>query len=106
LNCPVLIHHSVGVVASGKVGDQKLYEVDYCSLTARDTPGGLIIAEDGSVAQPFPDTIWLTQQAQSVTEFYVLYLVKSGSNTVITAVQPADSQTSARFKMYEGFLVK
>jgi hypothetical protein len=100
------VHHPVGVIASGKVGDQNICEVDYCSLTAEQVPGGLAIAEDGSVAQPFPDSVWLTEQAQSITKFYVLYLVKSGRNAVITAVQPAGSQTPAPFKQCEGFLIK
>ena len=101
-----LIHHAVGVIASSKVDGQIIYEVDYCSLTAEDITGGLTIAEDGSVAQPFPDTVWLTEQSQSMSEFYVLYLVKSGRNAVITMVQPADSQIAAGFKEYEGFLIK
>ena len=100
------VHHPVGVIASGKVGDRNICEVDYCSLTAEQVSGGLAIADDGTVAQPFPDSVWLTEQAQSITKFYVLYLVKSGRNAVIIAVQPADSQTPARFKKYEGFLIK
>ena len=101
-----LIHRPVGVIASGKIGDQLIYEVDYCSLTADDMTSGLVIAEDGSIAQPFPDTVWLTEQAQSISEFYVLYLVKTGRNAFITSVQPADSQMTAAFKGYEGFFVK
>jgi hypothetical protein len=101
-----LIHRPVGVIASGKIGDQLVYEVDYCSLTADKIPGGLKIAEDGSIAQPFPDTVWLAEQAQSISEFYVLYLVKTDRNAFITAVQPADSQMAAAFKGYEAFFVK
>lgn len=101
-----LVHHPVGIIASGEIGDQLIYEVDYCSLTADDITGGLTIAEDGSVAQPFPDTVWLTERAQSISEFYVLYLVKSGKKTIITSVKPADSQMTATFKGYEGFFVK
>jgi len=101
-----LVHHPVGIIASSEIGDQLIYEVDYCSLTADDVTGGLTIAEDGSVAQPFPDTVWLTEQAQSISEFYVLYLVESGKKTIITSVQPADSQMTAAFKGYEGFFVK
>lgn len=102
-----LIHHPVGVVASGKIDDQLVYEIDYCSLIADDTTDGLIIADDASVSQPFPDdTIWLTEQAQSISEFYILYMIKSGENIIITSVQPADSQIAAAFKKYEGFLIK
>ncbi len=100
------VHRPVGVIASGKVGDQYVCEFDYCSLTAEDTTDGLVIAEDGSVAQPFPHTVWLTEQAQSIFEFYVLYLVQSGRGTIITSVQPADSQTGAGFKGYESFFIK
>ena len=101
-----LVHRPVGIIASGKIGGQLIYEVDYCSLTADDITGGLTIAEDGSIAQPFPDTVWLTERAQSISEFYVLYLVKTGRNAFITSVQPADSQMTAGFKGYEGFFVK
>jgi hypothetical protein len=101
-----LVHHPVGVIASGKVDDQNICEVDYCSLTAEQVEGGLTIAEDGAVARPFPDSVWLTERAGKITEFYVLYLVRSGRNTIITAVQLADSQTPAAFRQCEGFLVK
>ena len=101
-----LVHHAVGIIASGKVGDQTIYEVDYCSVTAEDITDGLIIAEDGSIAQPFPRTVWLTEQAQTITDFYVLYLVKSGRGAIITSVQPGNLQTAAGFKKYEGFFIK
>ena len=101
-----LIHRPVGVIASGKIGDQVIYELDYCSLTADEMTGGLAIAENGSVAQPFPDMLWLTKQAQSISEFYVLYLVETGRNAIITSVQPADSQMAAGFKKYQAFFVK
>ena len=100
------IHRPVGVIVSGKVGDQYVCEFDYCSLTDEDVTGGLTIAEDGSVVQSFPDTVWLTEQAENIFEFYVLYLVKSGRSAVITSVQPADSQTGAGFKGYESFLIR
>ena len=101
-----LIHHPVGIIASGEVAGQTVYEVDYCSLTAEDIADGLNIAEDGSNAQPFPDTVWLTEQARSITDFYVMYLVKLGRNAIITAVQPGDSRVAAAFEKYEGFLIK
>jgi hypothetical protein len=101
-----VVHRPVGVIASGKVGDEYLCEFDYCGLSEKETSGGLVIAEDGSIAKPFPDTIWLTQQAQNIFEFYVLYMVKAGRNTLITSVKPADSQTAARFKEYENFFIK
>jgi len=101
-----LIHHPVGIIASGEVAGQTVYEVDYCSLTAEDIADGLNIAEDGSVAQPFPDSVWLPEQARSITEFYLLYLIKAGRNAIITAVQPGDSQVAAALKEYEGFLIK
>jgi len=101
-----LTHHPVGVIASGKVGDRYVCEFDYCSLAAEGDAGCLVIAEDGSVAQPFPDTVWLTEQGEEIFEFYVLYLVKSGRNTIITTVRPGDSQTAASLKGYEGFLTR
>ena len=103
-----LIHHPVGIIASGKVGDQTIYEVDYCSLTTKDITDGLAIAEDSSVAQPFPDTVWLTEQADSnsISEFYVLYLVKSDRNTIIASVRSGEPQVAAGFKKYAGFFIK
>jgi len=109
---PVLVelsglkHRPVGIVASGRIADQTVYEIDYCSLTDAAVAGGLKIAEDGSVEQPFPDIVWLTEQAHSISEFYVLYLVRSGRSAVITSVQPADSQMTAPFIGYEGFFIK
>jgi len=100
------VHHPVGVVASGRLGDSMIYEVDYCALTADQIPDGLTIAEDGSVAKPFPDTIWLTQQVQTISEFYLLYLVKPSKGAIITSVQPADSQAAATFEEHGGLLVK
>ncbi|MHC4720254.1 MAG: CvpA family protein [Planctomycetota bacterium] len=100
------VHHPVGVVASGQLGDSMIYEVDYCALTAEQIPNGLTIAEDGSVAKPFPEAIWLTQQVQAISEFYLLYLVKPGNDAIITSVQPADSQAAATFEEHGGFLVK
>jgi len=101
-----LTHHPVGVIASGKVGDRYVCEFDYCSLVAEGESGCLVIAEDSSVAQPFPDTVWLTGQAEEIFEFYTLYLVKSGRNTIITTVRPGGSQMAAGFKEYEGFLTR
>ncbi|MHC4791864.1 MAG: hypothetical protein ACYS8Y_10600 [Planctomycetota bacterium] len=101
-----LIHHSIGVIAAGKIGQQTIYEVDYCSLTTDDVPGALQISEDGFVEKTFPDSVWLTNKAQSISEFYVLFLVKKGRNAVITSVRPGDSQITPTFKQHDGFLVK
>lgn len=101
-----LVHPPVGVITSTTRGDQLIYEVDYCGLKADDTTDGLSIAEDTSIAQPFPDTVWLTAQAQTISEFYVLYLVKTGKRAIIIAAKSADVQTPAAFKEVEGFSVK
>lgn len=101
-----LVHPPVGVIASTRRGDQLIYEVDYCGLTTEQTPDGLTINEDKTVTKPFPDSIWLTAQAQSISEFYVLYLVKTGQRAIITGVKSADVQTPAAFKEVEGFSVK
>ena len=112
-NLPVLvelsgvIHYPVGVIASGKVGDQYLCEFDYCSIITKDDPNGLAVAEDGSVTRPFPDSVWLTEQASEINEFYTLYLVRADKKIFIASVRPADSQTAARFKGgYECFVLK
>jgi hypothetical protein len=101
-----VIHHPVGVIASGKVGDQYLCEFDYCSVIAKDDPNSLVIAEDGSVTKSFPDAIWLTEQVEEIYEFYTLYLVRSDKKIFITSVRPADSQTASRFKGYECFVLR
>ena len=97
-----IVHPPVGIIASGKIGDDIVYEVDYCSAT---DPNSISIAEDGSVAEPFPETIWLTQKTESISEFYLLYLVKMKRHAIITSVRVNDSQF-ADFKQHEGFLVK
>ena len=110
---PVLIdldevfHHAVGLVAAGQTAEEEtIYQVDYCSLGVDEVSDGLIIAEDGSVTQPFPN-LWLTEQVESITELYVLYLVKiSSPPVIITSVHPANSKTAAGFQQHEGFLVR
>lgn len=100
------IDHPVGVVVGGKINNQFVYEVDYCAVADPNKPDCLTLAEDGSVAKPFPDAVWLPEQAQSINEFYVLYLVKEGRNTVILSVKSPNSQTAASFKERTGFLIK
>lgn len=100
------VHHPVGVITSGKVDGQNICEVDYCSLTADRVQGGLVIAKDGSVAKPFPDSVWLTEKAQKMIEFYVLYLVETDRDAIITGVQHAGTKMPAQFKRAEGLLVK
>ena len=100
------IDNPVGVVVGGKINNQFVYEVDYCAVTDPNKPDCLALAEDGSVAKPFPDAVWLPEQAQSINEFYVLYLVKEGRNTVILSVKLPDSQTAASLKERTGFLIK
>ena len=92
-------HHSCGIVTGGSIGDDTIFEFDYCSLASAIT-----LAEDGSVAKTFPQAVWLTEQAQSISEFYVLYMVKT--NTIILSVRPAGAQTGAAIEGAEGFLVK
>jgi hypothetical protein len=94
-----VIHQPCGILAGGKVGGNTIFEFDYCSLA-----GNLTLAEDGSVAKPFPDTLWLTEQAQSISEFYVLYMVKT--NTILLSIHPAGTQTGASFEGTEGFIAK
>jgi hypothetical protein len=69
-------------------------------------PGCLIVSADGVVEKPFPETVRLPEKAREISEFYVLYMVKIGRNTIITAVQPADANSPQKFDRYEGFSVK
>lgn len=100
-----LTHHAVGVITSGEISSQTFYEVDYCSVTNENITDGLTIAEDGFVAEPFPDSVWLTEDAKNISEFYVLYLIKAKRGAIITSVQASNLQ-SAGFKEYEGFFIK
>ena len=101
-----LIHRPVGVIATGDVNGEVVHEVDYCGVVAKEGVQGLTIEDDETIGQVFPDSVWLTEQAQSISEFYVLYLVKSGKNTIILSVQPAGSERGAGFKEAEGFFIK
>lgn len=100
------IHKAAGVIACGKLDNEFIYEIDFCSVTADQRTDGLVIAEDGTVEKPFPESIWITEKAEEILEFYVLYMVKPGSDVIISSVQPADTQTAGGFKEYEGFIVK
>lgn len=102
------IHRPAGIIAAGTAGNQTICQFDYCCLPASSagTAGGLVIAEDGTITKSFVDTVWLTERVQSVTEFYLLFLVRSGRNAIITTVAPSDSQPAAGFNGYEGFLVR
>ena len=70
----------------------------------REHGGSITITSDGTVAKPFPDNIWLPQKAQSISELFLIYMVKP--NTVIASVKPADVQTGASFQENDTFLVK
>jgi hypothetical protein len=100
------VHHPAGVIAVGKSEESKIYEFDYCAETRDKNPVGLVIDENGAVAEAFPAKIWITEKAQSITAFYVLYLVKAADDVFITSVKPADAQTGAKFSKIQAFVVK
>ncbi len=95
-------HRPCGLLAAGKTGDGTTFEFDYCSLTG-DPSGEITLDDNGAVAKPFPETVWLTEQAESISQLYILYMVKTG--TVILSVQPAGAQVGATFDGAEAFLV-
>jgi hypothetical protein len=95
-------HRPCGLLAAGKTGDDIVFEFDYCSLTA-DPSGEISLDDNGAVAKPFPESVWLTEQAESISQLYILYMVKT--DTVILSVQPAGAQVSAAFDGAEAFLV-
>lgn len=109
---PVLVelngrtHHPVGIIASGKNGEEIIYEIDYCAVTRDKAPEGLVISENGAVSQTFPEKIWITEKTQSITAFYVLYLVKPAEDVFITSAKPADAQTGAKFRKFQAFIVR
>jgi len=100
------LHHPVGVVAGGELDGRMVYQVDYCAVKKDGRADGLVIAKDGSVEKSFVQKIWLAEKAQSITEFYLLYSIKTGRNTVISSVRTADLQQKAELEKYQGFLIK
>ncbi len=75
------VHNPCGLIAEGSVEGKTIFEVDYCSIAGQITIGG-----DGAVSKPFPDEFWLVGKAQSISQLYVLYMVKP--NTKILSVKP------------------
>ncbi len=100
------VHKAVGVIACGKLGNEFIYEIDFCAVTADQKPDGLVRAEDGTIEKPFPESVWITQKAEQILEFYVLYLVEPGPDVFISSVQPAGTQAAGKFKKFEAFSVK
>jgi uncharacterized membrane protein required for colicin V production len=88
-------HRPCGLVAAGKMEGKTTFEVDFC-------PANTTFNADGAVAKPFPDNIRLTEKAESISDFYVLFLVKPG--TLIISVQSAGA-AGAGFDGTECFLV-
>jgi hypothetical protein len=96
------VHRPCGLLAASKTSDGTIFEFDYCSLTGNPTEE-ITLDNNGAVAKPFPETVWLTEQAESISQLYTLYMVKTG--TIILSVQPAGTQVSAAFEGTEAFLV-
>ncbi|MGA2093066.1 MAG: CvpA family protein [Sedimentisphaerales bacterium] len=92
-----VIHNPCGVITTARIEGNMAYEVDYC-------PAKLTFADNGAVAKPFPENIWITEKAQNVFQFYALYLIKPG--TMIVSVRPAEVQTGAAFDGVEAYMVK
>jgi len=91
------VHHPCGLIAGGRVAGSTIFQVDYCSIA-----GQITIGEDGAVSKPFPDELWLAGRAQSMSQLYVLYMVKT--NTIIVSVKPFGAQAGARLEGTEGLL--
>ena len=89
------MHHACGIIAAGKIEGKNTIEADFCPEK--------IILNEGIVSKAFPDTVWLTEKADSISEFYVLYMIKTG--TILMSVQPAGAQTGAIFESSECFTV-
>ena len=90
------IHRPCGLIAAGKVEGSKVFEVDYCASDVK-------FDGNSAATKSLPENIPLAEKAQSISEFYVLYLVKP--NTIILSVRPAGAQSPATFEGTEGFLV-
>jgi uncharacterized membrane protein required for colicin V production len=89
------VYNPTGIIASGQTDGKVVYEIDYRSMNNEET-----------VAEVFPDNVWLTGEVKKISGFYVLYLVKSDKRTIITSVRPGNATVGAGFKEYEGFMVK
>jgi hypothetical protein len=89
-------HYPCGIVATAKIDKITTYEVDYC-------PADLTFANNGAVSKPWPENIWITENAQSIQQLHVLYIVKPG--TLISSVRPAGEQTGTAFDGAEMYLV-
>jgi hypothetical protein len=94
-------HRPCGLLAAGKTSDGTIFEFDYCSLTG-DPSEEITLDDNGAVAKPFPETVWLAEQTESILQLYTLYMVKTG--TIILSVQPAGAQVGAAFDGAEAFL--
>jgi hypothetical protein len=104
------VHRPAGVIVAGRTTEeQTIYQLDYCGIVTneQDHTCRLSVGEAGVVTESFADNIWLPQQVESVTEFFVLYLVPKAKNTVIiiTAVRPGDSDKAGTVKGHEGFML-
>ncbi len=94
------LHSPVGIVASAPSDDTTIHQIEFCSLT---TGAGLRTDDTGRVTASFVETVWLTGQAQKISQFYLIYMVKSG--TIITSVNPYNMRTGAGFVNVAGFAV-
>ena len=100
------MNYPVGVITGGKVDERTIYQVDYCSMPSNESGDGLLrIAEDGSVAEPFSE-VWLTEEVESMTEIYLLYLVEKEGAPIITSVWYGQEKSEVEFKNYEGFIIQ
>jgi len=94
------LHRPVGIVASAPSDDTIIHQIEFCSLT---TGPGLRTDDTGRVTASFVETVWLTGQAKKISQFYLVYMVKSG--TIIVSVRPYDAHTGAAFVNVAGFAV-
>ncbi len=93
-----ILHWPVGIIASAQADDATIYQLDFCSLT----DAAIQIDDSGAVAAPFVDSVWLTAQAQTISQFYLIYMVKP--DTTIVSVRPP-AQSAITFENTAGFLV-
>jgi len=111
---PVLVdqgglnHYAAGVIAEGKSGGERLYEIIYCGLTDENEPVRLQIDDNGCVAAPFPEVVSLPSQVETMESFFVIYAVEpdEGGKRIITTVKAGQSGPAASFADAPGFLVE
>ncbi len=92
-------HFPVGLIAGGVLDERMAWQVDFCSDAEE------IQTQNGVVTESFVDNVWVDEEVEDLSDFYVIYAIKKGNNTVIKGVLGTDGQLMT-FSETSGFLIK